>query len=48
VPVELRRFRGSLIFYLNRVRPSSRKLVLPSLLTVLSLVALKAIVIAAA
>jgi hypothetical protein len=48
VPAELRRSRGSLIFCLNRVRPSSRGLVLPSLLTVLGLVALEATVIAAA
>jgi hypothetical protein len=48
VPVESRRSRGSLIFCLNRVRPSSKELVLPLLLIVLSLVALKATVIAAA
>jgi hypothetical protein len=48
VPAELRRSRGGLIFCLNRVRPSSRGLVLPPLLTVLSLVTLKATVIAAA
>jgi hypothetical protein len=48
VPAELRRSRGSLIFCLNRVRPSSRRLVLPFFLIVLSLVAFKATVIAAA
>jgi hypothetical protein len=48
VPAELRRSKGGLIFCLNRVRPSSKKLVLPSFLIVLSLVALKATVIAAA